>query len=610
MESVVQSYVDSILGECTGNALGAVADYIPELAAADPDRFGICIASTDGYLYEAGDSRDRFTIQSISKPFTYALALADQGVERVDAKVGVEPSGDAFNEISLEPDTGRPRNPMINAGAITAASLVRGDDADEAFERVRRSYSAFAGRELELDQDVYRSESRTGFRNRAIGYMLRTVGVIEEDPEPIVDRYFRQCSLLVDTRDLALMAATLANNGLHPRTGEQVLAPELVERVLSVMTTCGMYDGAGDWVSAVGMPAKSGVGGGILAVLPGQVGLAVFSPRLDVHGNSVRGVDACRRLSRELELHFLHVARGARSAVRAAWDLAERPSMRRRTEDEATVLREHGRRARIYALHGDLRFAAAETVIREVVAASDRLELLIIDLRRVDEVAGVAGRMLAELRDRLRDAGCDVVLVDPDEVLPVPSHLDERSPRFARLDHAVEWCEDELLARYGGTACRLERVSWQDHALLSRLTPEQRAELRPLLHARTARAGEVLARRGDPPIGLHLILSGRVTVCVEDQDRTAHRLATLSAGMSFGELTLVADRPHPADITAEDDVELLVLAPDDFARLGVEAPTIRLGLAEAVIAGVYDTDGRVARTLLSQRGAAAQSPRG
>jgi glutaminase len=601
VESVVQAYVDSILGECAGNGLGAVADYIPELAAADPDRFGICIASTDGYLYEAGDARDRFTIQSISKPFTYALALSDRGIGPVDAKVGVEPSGDAFNEISLEPGSGRPRNPMINAGAITAASLVRGDGTADAFERIRRSYSAFAGRELTLDEDVYRSESRTGFRNRAIGYMLRTVGIIEEDPEPIVGRYFRQCSLLVDTRDLALMAATLANNGIHPRTGEQVLAPELVERVLSVMTTCGMYDGAGDWVSGVGMPAKSGVGGGIMAVLPGQIGVAVFSPRLDAHGNSVRGVEACRRLSRELELHFLHVARGARSAVRAAWDLIERPSMRRRTEEEAAVLREHGRRARVYALHGDLRFAAAETVVREVVAASGRLELVVIDVSRVDEVAGVAGRMLAELRDRLRDAGSEVAIVDPDEVLPVPSHLDERSPRFARLDHAVEWCEDELLARYGSAACRLERVAWQDHALLSRLTPEQRAELHPLLRTRTATAGTALARRGDPPVGLHLILSGQVNIWVEDRGGTTHRLATLSADMSFGELALIADRPHPADITAEGDVEMLVLEPDDFDRLAVDAPAVRLGLVEAVIAGIYDVDGRVARALLTQR---------
>ncbi|MFA4927236.1 MAG: glutaminase A [Patulibacter sp.] len=601
MKSVVQSYVDSILEECVPNTGGAVADYIPELASADPDRFGICIASTDGYLYESGDARDRFTIQSISKPFTYALALADRGFEEVDARIAVEPSGDAFNEISLEADSGRPRNAMINAGAITAASLVTGDDAEHTFERIRHCYSAFAGRELEVDEDVYRSETQTGFRNRAIGYMLRTVGILEEDPEPIVDRYFRQCALQVDTRDLAMMAATLANNGVNPRTGDQVLAPAIVERVLSVMTTCGMYDGAGDWVSAVGMPAKSGVAGGILAVLPGQIGMAVFSPRLDDHGNSTRGVEACRRVSRELELHFLHVARSARSAIRAAWDLVERPSMRRRTEEEAAVLREHGRKGRIYALHGDLRFAGVETVVREVVQASDDLELLVIDVRRVDDVAGVAGRMLAELRDRLRDSGCDVAIVDPDHLLPVPAHLDEQSPRFGALDHAVEWCEDALIARHGTPGCGLEQVGWQDHFLLSRLDDEQRSRLRERMTSRSATSGTALARRGDPPVGLHLILSGQVTLWVEDHEGTEHRLTTLSAGMSFGELALVAEQPHPADVTVEEDVELLVLEPDAFAALADDDPAIRLGLVEAIVAWTYDTNGRAARALLSQR---------
>jgi glutaminase len=566
VRSVVQDYVDSILGGCVHDRSGAVADYIPELAAADPDRFGVCIASADGYVYEAGDSRVPFTIQSISKPFTYGLALADRGIAAVDAKVGVEPSGDAFNEISLDRDSGRPRNPMINAGAITAASLVAGDSEDATFERIRATYSAYAGRQLAVDEAVYGSERRTGHRNRAIGHMLRTVSILEDDPEPVVNRYFRQCSVLVDTRDLALMAATLANNGVQPVTGEQVLAPELVERVLSVMTTCGMYDGAGDWVSGVGMPAKSGVGGGILAVLPGQIGVAVFSPRLDVHGNSVRGVEACRRLSRELELHFLHVPRGARSAVRASWDLVDRPSRRRRTVDEERVLREHGRRARIYALHGDLRFAGAETVVREIVRRSDELELLVLDLRRVDDVARVARRMLGELRERLRAAGCEVVIVDPDGVMPEPEDTDAAwPPRQGGLDGAVEWCEDELLARHGDASCRIAAVAPEEHPLLAALDPEGLAVLMPLLRPRSAAAGETLARRGDDPVGIHLVLSGRVTVSIPGPDGTPRRLATIAAGMSFGELALVARRPHVAGVRADGPVQLLVLAPDDFA---------------------------------------------
>ncbi|WP_040692524.1 glutaminase A, partial [Nocardia vinacea] len=320
---VVARIVTDVYELCRGDDSGELADYIPELAAVQPDSFGLCLATADGRVYGTGDVTTEFTIQSISKPFTYALALADRGIATVAEHIDVEPSGDAFNEISLDPVTERPRNPMINAGAITAAALVNGRDPTDRFERIRRCYSRFAGRELTMNQAVYASEARTGFRNRAIGYMLRSFGIIESDPDEAVDRYFRQCSIDVTCRDLALMAATLANNGLNPLTHERALTAALTERVLSVMTTCGMYNAAGDWVTTVGLPAKSGVGGGILAVLPGQIGIAVYSPRLDTHGNSVRGVAACRALSQRLELHFLHVTRSARTAIRAAYTVAE-----------------------------------------------------------------------------------------------------------------------------------------------------------------------------------------------------------------------------------------------------------------------------------------------
>ena len=353
----------------------------PNSAIVDPDSFAICLATSDGYVYEAGDSRKRFAIQSVSKPFTYALALADRGLAAVAAKVDVEPSGEPFNEISLDPITERPRNPMINAGAITCASLIAGDSAEERFERIRSFYSRFAGRELTLDQDMFDSEDRTGNRNRAIGYMLRSFGILDEDPQTTLAVYFRQCSIEVDCRDLSMMAATLADSGINPVTDERVLDPALTERVLSVMTTCGMYNAAGDWVTEVGLPAKSGVGGGILAVLPGQIGLAVFSPRLDEHGNSVRGVQACRRLSKDLELHFMHVSRAARSAVRASYDVVEAPSRRRRSPQEQAVLLQYGRRARVYELHGDLLFAGAESVIREITDKADDLDLIVLDVR-------------------------------------------------------------------------------------------------------------------------------------------------------------------------------------------------------------------------------------
>ena len=315
--SPIQGLLAHLHEELSGLTLGQVATYIPELAKADPSWFGIVIATVDGKVYEVGTSRQTFTIQSISKPLVYGVALEDQGRERVRQAIGVEPSGDAFNSISLEPETGRPLNPMINAGAIATASLVAGATPEARLARLVDAISAYAGRPLAIDDAVFESERSTGHRNRAIGHMLRSHGIIEGDPDPVLDLYFRQCAVRVDAHDLALMAATLANGGVHPRTGERAVRAEFVGPMLSVMTTCGVYDFTGEWVYRVGLPAKSGVGGGIMAVLPGQLGIGVFSPALDERGNSVRGVKVCEAMSRELGLHFLQPPRLVSSTLRA-----------------------------------------------------------------------------------------------------------------------------------------------------------------------------------------------------------------------------------------------------------------------------------------------------
>lgn len=307
MTELVQRYLDQILEEHAVVTDGALADYIPELACVDPTGCGLSVSSSDGFVYESGDAGVEFTMQSISKPFTYALALDQIGDTAVDAKVGVEPSGEAFNEISVDDKTKIPKNPMINAGAIAAVALIPGATPDARSGLIREFYSACAGRQLQLDDDVYRSESAAGSRNRAIAYMLDSFGALEADPDEVLDVYYRQCSLKVTCTDLARMAASLARGGVNPLTGRRVTDTQVVQRTLSVMLTCGMYDAAGDWVSAVGMPAKSGVGGGIVAVLPGQLGIGVYSPLLDTKGNSVRGVSLCRSLSQQLGLHFLTV---------------------------------------------------------------------------------------------------------------------------------------------------------------------------------------------------------------------------------------------------------------------------------------------------------------
>ena len=291
---------------------GNVAGYIPELAKADPRLFGIALATADGAMYHVGDALHPFTIQSISKPLVYGMALEDHGVAHVLSKVGVEPTGEAFNSITMDEKNNRPFNPMVNAGAIATAAMIRGDDYAARLARIVEMFSRYAGRPLAIDDAVFRSEKATGHRNRAIAYLELNAGMIDEPVLQHLDLYFAQCSVVVTACDLALMAATLANNGVNPVSGERAIDAVYVKNVLSIMASCGMYDAAGDWVYRVGLPAKSGVGGGIFAVLPGELGIGVFSPPLDAQGNSWRGVQVCEELSRRFNLHLFEHHQTAR----------------------------------------------------------------------------------------------------------------------------------------------------------------------------------------------------------------------------------------------------------------------------------------------------------
>src|SRR5436190_8168679 len=316
---------------------GSVADYIPEPCKADPAHFGISLATLDGHVYEVGDTKIPFTIQSMSKPFVFALALDTLGAAKVESAIGVEPSGDPFNSIRLNADN-HPFNPMVNAGAIACSGLIHEARGEDAFEYIRHALGRFAGRELGVDEAVYSSESTTGDRNRAIAYLLRTNAVLNDRVDSVLSVYFRQCAVLVTARDIAVMAATLANRGINPVTGEQVLTPYAISRTLSVMTSSGMYDYAGEWIYRAGIPAKSGVGGGILAALPARLGLGSYSPKLDKHGNSVRGIKVCEALSSHYELHMLSRSDNARNAIIADYDIGESPSRRSRRPHEQEIL--------------------------------------------------------------------------------------------------------------------------------------------------------------------------------------------------------------------------------------------------------------------------------
>ncbi|GAA1996627.1 glutaminase A [Microbacterium ulmi] len=284
---------------------GKVADYIPILQNADPEAFGLCIADVDGGLHELGDTRAPFSIQSISKAFVYALLCDRIGHGRALDVVGVNNTGLPFNSVvAIELNDGHPMNPMVNAGAIAATALMPGETADAQFAAILTGLSRFAGRELTVDEDVYRCEADTNQRNRAIAQLLASYGRITGDPLRAVDVYTRQCSVRVDARDLAVMGATLADGGVNPLTGERVVSAEVSRDTLAALAASGLYERSGEWLFEIGLPGKSGVSGGLVTVAPGKVGVGAYAPPLDSAGNSVRGQIATANVSRALGLNI------------------------------------------------------------------------------------------------------------------------------------------------------------------------------------------------------------------------------------------------------------------------------------------------------------------
>ena len=282
---------------------GEVATYIPALAEASPDLFGAAIVGAAGNEVEVGDSRHPFSIQSVSKPFVFALVCEALGADVARERIGVNSTGLPFDSVmAVELNVQRTMNPMVNAGAIATTSLVPGADADERWDAVRAGLSRFAGRELVLDDDVYASEAATNLRNQGIAHLLEGYGRMGSDPDEATDVYTRQCSLLVTAHDLAVMGATLADGGVNPLTGERVVSADTCRRVLAVLATAGLYERSGEWLYEIGLPGKSGVSGGIVTIAPGKGGLGTYSPRLDSAGNSVRGARLTADISRRLGL--------------------------------------------------------------------------------------------------------------------------------------------------------------------------------------------------------------------------------------------------------------------------------------------------------------------
>jgi len=568
--SPIQSYLEDLREELQGLDAGEVASYIPELLRADPNGFGIALATVDGHVYQAGDTRQPFTIQSISKAVTYGQALEDRGVAAVLAKVGVEPSGEAFNSISLEPDTGRPLNPMINAGAIATTGMISGGDY---MGRILEGFERYTGHALEIDQSVYRSESETGHRNRAIAELLYGYGILERPAAEVVDLYFRQCSILVTARDLAMIGACLANNGVNPVTGMVALRKESVPKVLSVMSSCGMYDYSGAWVYEVGMPAKSGVGGGIVAVLPGQLGLGVFSPPLDAKGNSVRGIEVCRRISGDHHLHLFSTVRATSASVlRVRYDGAQIRSHRWRSEQEVELLQQCGGLIQIYELQGELKFGSAESLVQDMLTRLDGFEFLIIEVSRVVEIGLSAYEVLFRLGGILAARGKTLLFTGTTNHYPFRKQIKKRFGtdadalfRFDEVDRALEWCESRLLQRRSEERLARGRApDLCDQYLCRGLEDAETAQLRQAGRPVEFRAGERIFAAGDPAGSFFFVVEGEVDIVVATDSLRKIRLATLTPGMSFGELSLVSDGGRSADAVAAADCRCIELRFDDL----------------------------------------------
>jgi glutaminase len=301
----IQAALDAAYAKYKGLQEGKNADYIPALAKVDPNIYGIALVTTDGKVYTAGDVKSEVSIQSISKVFTMAKVIEEQGTDAIKKRIGVDATGMRFNSIVAvefaQKALGGPEiNPLVNPGAITATSMVKGASRDEVWKSLLGFYSDFAGRPLSVNQEVFKSESDTNQRNQAIGYLMYAYEFIKSNPMQATDVYTEQCSVNVNARDLATMAATLADGGKNPVTAKQVMKPGNVAPVLAVMATAGLYDDSGKWFYETGLPGKSGVGGGIIAVSPGKFGIAVVSPPLDDAGNSVRAQKAIADISNAL----------------------------------------------------------------------------------------------------------------------------------------------------------------------------------------------------------------------------------------------------------------------------------------------------------------------
>jgi glutaminase len=581
----VEDYLAELHARIANVSDGKPADYIPELGKADPNLFGIAIATVDGQVYAVGDADIPFTIQSVSKPFMYGYALQHYGREAVLKHVGVEPTGEAFNSIVLDEVANRPFNPMVNAGAIAVAELMQGATQHERIKDMLALFSSLAGRELGIDSSVYGSEFATGHRNRAIAYMMLNTGMIERDPNEVLDLYFRQCSVSVTCRDLAIMAATLANDGHNPLTHQAVFDTEYVRDMLSVMNSCGMYDYAGEWAYEVGMPAKSGVSGCIIAVIPGQIGISVYSPPIDSQGNSVRGIAVCQEISDEFELHAFNNRTNVRSVIRRDYRADLVRSNRLRTPQERKILAEEGRKIAVVEAQGALFFGSTEQLLRRLTQLAPDARYIVADFKRVHLADSAARKLIRRAARSLVDGPAELVFASLAPEGPLaPLALDLAAPEephrarvFPDVDTALEWCEDQLLAHSPYDAAQ-PKFAISEIDLFRGLRPEECRLVEKIVQPLQFEKGDVIIREGAKANLLFVLARGKVSVQIRvpGQGGRRKRVASIGPGLSFGEMALLDGGKRSADIVADERVICYGFQVEQLQALAAEHPNIMI----------------------------------
>ena len=534
-------FLKNIYSNVLLNKSGKTADYIPELSRANPDQFGVALASSDGYIHEIGDSLQEFTIQSISKAFAYSLALELVGEKEVNKIIGVEPSGEAFNSIRFQNDN-RPFNPMINAGAIACTALICSVEKSKAFKKIQKIMSDFAGRNLSLDEKVFQSENATGDRNRAIAWLLKNNKIIKTNVEQSLVTYFKQCSLLVSARDLATMGATLACNGINPVTKKRVISVENALKTMSIMVSSGMYDYSGEWVYRVGFPAKSGVGGGIIAALPSQFGLGTFAPPLDKQGNSVRGIEVCKRISSYYNLHILEIEGNIKDSIVASYNLQNIRSSTERKEKNIKILEKFGAKAHVYELAGSINFMAVDYIVRRLQEL-DKKEFIILSMRKVSQLSSGADKLLDAFIQTLNSLSTKIIFSDIEfnsqtwnKIFGSLGNMDDNKTRlFENNNEAIRWVEDFLIQKYSTDEKVNKNENLKEQFLFKALSNSDLDFLKERMIEKKFKKNVKIISKGDEADGIYFLQSGKVDIAIN----VKQSITTLNAGTCFGEFALI-----------------------------------------------------------------------